>query len=512
MQMATSLRDLFDAVHRQTLPRGSNQILESRLATQVSAEDKISAVSSTMRALSQLAAEPSTRRSPPLDATRADLITQLSAAARAVAQTWPATPTMPTSPTGGVPVADLVAAAADITARLAPRLGDAERWAIAVAFAETVRRCAHAARTYPPYQTVPQLRQAESAAAALEQHAAAHPPTSLGSAILDRAVPLPNPPPATRGIDAAPDAITGLLHHLRAAVSQHRLTLGEAFTAALAARIAARHATTLATALTRATATPAPWRAAPAAWQAVHYAYAPFDDGTKHYAKTLDAADPVGATVSVGAAASAGNTPAADDTTVGSSPALAWAISLHDALHVATTAHPAVAQPTSGATARGWPPEPEQLARTVTALRAVSNGLPELAMLLRLGTDDWQTRHSLYAPERRLTSYELRNHAVTSTTRIVHPELADLDELRVALQLAENLSLSLSVQLDGTRPDLGTSPQPALAAAHAQALDPASLPTAARDALRRAAADTPPQWHARRHTPPALGGRRSPGR
>lgn len=443
--------------------------------------------------MGQFTAEPATRRSPTLDAERTALITQLAVAARAVAQAWPACPAESESPTGGVPLADLVAAAADVTARLAPTLADAERWAIAVAFAETVRRCARAAQSYPPYRTAPQLRHAESAAAALEQHAAARPPTALGSIILDRAVPLPTPPPATLGIATAPDAIAGLLHHLRVAVARHRLTLGDAFAATLAARVAAGHASTLATALTRATAAPPPWRATPAAWQAVHYAYAPFDDGTKTTATTPDTASP------------ASDTSLVDYTPGGWSPVLTWAITLHDALRAATTAQPAPAHTINGTAAPGWPPRPDDLALTVTVLRAVSNGLPELAALLRLGTDDWHTQHSLYAPERRLTSYEHRNHAVTSTTRIVHPEPGDLDELRSSMRHAENLSLSLSVQLDRTRPDLGTNPQPALAVLHAQALDPATLAAVARSALRRAAADTPPQWHSRRHAlpPPA---------
>ena len=495
--MATSLRDLLDAVHRQTSPRGTNQTLESLVATQASAEDAIRAVSTTARGLGQLTAEPATRRSPAIDAERIDLITRLSAAARAVAQAWPANPAASTSPIGRTRLADLVAAAADITARFAPVLGDAERWAVAVAFAETGRRCAHAARSYPPYRAVPQLLSVESAAAALEQHAALRPPTLRGSAILDRAVPLPTAPPTTLGIDIAPDAIAGLLHHLRGAVSQHGLTLGDAFAATLAARSAARHATTLATALTRATGTPPPWAAAPAAWQAVQYAYAPFDDGTKNNATTREGGD------------AAGNTAPSRDTDVGSSATLTWAITLHDALQAATAPHPASTAP---AAAPGWVPEPEHLAQTVTALRAVGNGLPELAALLRLGVDDWHTHHTLYAPERRLTSYEHRNHAVTSTTRIVHPEFGDLDDLRASLQLAENLSLSLSVELDRTRPDLGTKPQPALAAMHAQAVDPVTLPTAARSALRRAAADTPPQWHARPHVPPPSPARSSPAR
>lgn len=497
--MATSLRDLFDAAYRQTLPHGPKRALESGAATQVSAEDAIGAITTTSRALSQLTADPATRRSPTLDAERIDRITRLSAAAQAVAQVWPQHPAASASPTG-VPVADLVAAAADIAARLSPTLGEAQRWAIAVAFAETIRRCAHAAQNHPPYWAVPQLRRAESAAAAVEQHAAAQPPTALGSTILDRAVPLPTPPAATLGINTAPDAIVGLLHHIRSAVSQHRLTLGDAFAATLAARSAAGHAATLATALTRATATPPPWRTAPAAWQAVQHAYAPFDDGTKNTANTPDAAEPASDTFPI------------VDPLGGSSVVLTWAITLHDALRVASTAQTAAVHVISGGATPGGPQRAEDLAQTITVLRAVSNGLPELAVLLRLGTDDWHTHHTLYAPERRLTSYEDRNHAVTSTTRIVHPELGDLDELRSSLRVAENLSVSLSVQLDRTRPDLGANPQPALAATHAQALDPAALSAAARSALRRAAADAPPQWHARRHTPPPPPVRPSPTR
>jgi hypothetical protein len=488
--MATSLRDLFDAVDQQTFPRGPNQIPESRIATQVGAEDAISAITTTARALRLLTPEPATRRSPTLDPERVDLITQLTVAAQAVAQAWPTGHAASASPSGGVPLAELVAAAADITARLAPTLADAQRWAIAVAFAETVRRCARAAQSYPPYRTVPQLRRAESAAAALEQHATALPPTALSSTVLDRAVPLPTPPPVALGIASAPDAIAGLLHHLRTAVAQHRLTLGDAFAAALAARVAAGHASTLATALTRATATPPPWRAAPAAWQAVQHAYAPFDDGTKTTATGPDAAPP------------ASDMSPLDHAPGGSSPVLTWAITLHTALRTATTAQPTAANAITGAAAQDWPPRPDDLAQTVTVLRAVSNGVPELAVLLRISIDDWHTQQTLYAPERRLTSYEHRNHAVTSTTRVVHPELGDLDELRACLRHSENLSLSLSVQLDRTRPELGTNPQPALAILHAQALDPATLAAAARSALRRATADTPPQWHSRRQAPP----------
>lgn len=495
--MATSMRDLLDAAQRQTLPHDPNRTFAPGGVTQVSAEDAIAAVTTTARALGQLTAEPATRRTPTLDAERTDLITHLTAATQPVAQVWPAHPAATASATG-VSVADLVAAAADVAARLTPTLGDAQRWAIAVAFAETIRRCAHAAQSYPPYRTVPQLRRVELAAAALEQHATLRPPTPLGSAILDRAVPLPHPPVATLGITAAPDAIAGLLHQLRAAVAQHRLTLGDAFAATLVARSAAGHAATLATALTRATAAPPPWRASPAAWQAVQYAYAPFDDGTKNTVTTPEV-EPPSDTVPV------------DDSVVGPSATLAWAITLHDALR----APPATRSAGSYATNAGvpyWPSQLDELAQTVTALRVVSNGLPELALLLRRATDDWHTHRTLYAAERRLTSYEDRNHAVTSTTRIVHPELGDLEELRAALHLAESLSLSLSVQLDRTRPDLGSKPQPALATMHAQALDPATLPAAARSALRRAGADTPPQWHARRHTPPPPRTGRSPAR
>ncbi|MBN9620297.1 MAG: hypothetical protein J0H43_11295, partial [Actinobacteria bacterium] len=235
---------------------------------------------------------------------------------------------------------------------------------------------------------------------------------------------------------------------------------------------------------------PPPWRAAPAAWQAVQDAYAPFDDGTKTTAMTPDAAPPDS------------DTSLLDHAPGGSSPVLTWAITLHDALRAATTAQPTVFNAVTGAVAPGWSPRPDDLAQTVTVLRAVSNGLPELAVLLRIGTDDWHTQQTLYAPERRLTSYEHRNLAVTSTTRVVHPEVGDLDELRASLRHAENLSLSLSVQLARTRPELGTNPQPALVILHAQALDPATVAAAARSALRRAAADTPSQWHSRRQAPP----------
>jgi hypothetical protein len=98
-------------------------------------------------------------------------------------------------------------------------------------------------------------------------------------------------------------------------------------------------------------------------------------------------------------------------------------------------------------------------------LRTVTNHLPELADHLQQANVGWGGSKLIYAPERRLASYQNRNHQVTTTDRIVPVNHDDLNELREALQDVARLTSHLCVATEQLRHDhrnalsLGSQPR-----------------------------------------------------
>jgi predicted NBD/HSP70 family sugar kinase len=237
------------------------------------------------------------------------------------------------------------------------------------------------------------------------------------------------------------------------------LTLTDGLAAAGAARAGATTATALADLLARQARGPRPWRASPAAWRAVQLGYTPFHD-----ISTLRRGDSL---------------------------VTGWSAAVADGLR---EVHASLVGTIDGVRVGV---DGVDLDRVATGLRGIVNQLPELAQLLERSVEHWADTRHLFAPERRLPSYELRNDAVTSADRVVQVERPDLLELIHALRDTDRLSLSLCAELDRTADSVGHQPQPRLAAAFTatvtdEAVQRALARSAASARLHGSAA--PPEW------------------
>jgi hypothetical protein len=197
-----------------------------------------------------------------------------------------------------------------------------------------------------------------------------------------------------------------------------------------------------------------PGLAAPDAWRAARACCASFDDGTKLRPP--------------------------DD-----SPIAAAAARLGRALldHLGSTAAP---------TNRRVFTEP----RTLQALETVTGLLPDVANGLDRGTRYWVANGQLWAPERRLLSYEDRNDVVTSTDHAAVAECFDLEPLTEALGNAARLTSALASELAQHSP--APSQQPHVSEAHTAATGADRFLSiraqSARDSVRRAHALHPTEW------------------
>lgn len=371
-------------------------------------------------------------------------------------------------PDAGGRVADLLGATADTIGRHAHTFTHEQRWGLAEALAETARRCTDAAQRFEPYATIPQVTTARAAAAACERRAALLSAAAADRTVLDHLVPGRLATAGTadnRIVDAAAAlhlAITSAGYCPRLNMAEMVITLNAGqLTTAHAAAAVQRQATLRAAANTDPRTTPAEdptlgrlGLAAPDAWRAARTHCASFDDGTKLRPP--------------------------DD-----SPIASAAARLGRALLDQLGTTPTPASPTTIDD-----PQALQTLQTVTGL------LPDVASRLSRATRPWVADRQLWAPERRLLSYEDRNHAVTSTDRPAVVEYFDLEPLTGALRLAAALTTALASELAQYSPH--PARQPHLTEAHTAATDTARYLSiqaqSAHDAVRRAHAMNTQEW------------------
>ena len=364
-------------------------------------------------------------------------------------------------------IADLLGATADTIGRHTHTFTHEQRWALAEALAETARRCTDAAQRFEPYATIPQLTTARAAAVACERRAVLLPVSAADRTALDHLVPGHH---ATAGatetiVNAAAAlhlAITSAGYHPRLHMAEMVITLNAGQLATAHAAAALERQTTLRAgshADPRTTPGKGPTRgrpglAAPDAWRAARTRCASFDDGTKLRPP--------------------------DDSPIASA-AARLGRALLDQLGTAPT-------PTNPTTSNH--PQVLETLQTVTGL------LPDVAARLSRATRTWIADRKLWAPERRLLSYEDRNQAVTSTDRLAVVEYADLEPLTGALRLAAGLTTALASELAQHSPH--PARQPHLTEAHTAATGAARYLSiqaqSAHDAVRRAHVINTQEW------------------
>ena len=229
--MATSLGDLLRQI------RGH---LEQAEPDSESAAAALAALTHSARALTRLSSDDGGGLF--TDTTQQIVVGTLAGECEDAAAAWP-----PATQPSTVP--DLFGVAADVIGLWSFEFGPAQRWAVAVAVAETTRRCCQSAQRFDPYRNIPQLIRLHDAAAAVEQLAAANPPTVTGRVVLDRPIPATRVSPSVTGVSAAAEATPALLAALSSAIPGLGLSLADALACAAVAHLAATHATALADAL-----------------------------------------------------------------------------------------------------------------------------------------------------------------------------------------------------------------------------------------------------------------------
>lgn len=134
--------------------------------------------------------------------------------------------------------------------------------------------------------------------------------------------------------------------------------------------------------------------------------------------------------------------------------------------------------------------------QALTLLQTVTGMLPDIASRLSRATRTWVANRQLWAPERRLLSYEDRNRAVTSTDRAAVVEGFDLEPLTDTLRLAADLTTALASEIARHAP--APARQPNMLAAHSASTAAARYLSiqaqSAHDAVRRAHAITTQEW------------------
>ncbi len=363
---------------------------------------------------------------------------KLAQACRQAANAWPSVESRPASLTG---------AAADLTSQVASTLGPAQRWALTVAFAETARSAAAAARRFGPYRAIPELVAVHHTSALVEQQATIERPSPAGRTVLEHLVAAPDALGLT-GMAAAAEAAVGLGTAIHASAARQSLTLLDLLATAAAAETSSRYGTALVRTVRPQGPPQMPWASnAPEAWHAVTLACAPFDDGTK------------------------------------GRPAPSQVLSLARMLdaRLRGSLGPADNAVSDRLRNRG------DLAEVATHLRTIANQLPDVATQLRRGAVNWIEQQRLLAPERFLPSYEQRGFSArTATNHIVVVGPGDFKALLSALDDTSRLAAALSGELH-TAAHLGRQLQPNLAAARAAGTaDPTEQTLLQRSANRAA--------------------------
>jgi hypothetical protein len=428
--LATSLQQLFDALTVQVVAPGPFLTIE----------DVTGAMAHLGRAASGLAEDGLT----PTDSPRQHAVVQLGAACGTVGRLWPRT---------GGPLTDLAGAAADLIGRDHAVMGRAHRWAVTVELAEVTDHCAWRGQKLLPQAATAEFGAVRRLTAAIERDAQTDPPTAVGSAVLDRLVPVPAEPRRNSGTTL--DAAAALMAALDRAVASERLTLREFRAAVAAAEITSRCAAAVTPATTGAEV--GPLTVAATAWQLVGRMSLVLHDGRRE-----GPSDPRGV--------------------------VPWAQTLARALRadVGSVADIAALR------------ERDDLPYLASGIRDVTNQLPVLAGVLDTAVTAWSRTGQLYAFARQLPPMENmpvdRVQAVIGG-RGVRAVQADLEVVGKAIRRAGALSSALADSLNRAVATVGPPTERHLADLYRQQFPaPASAEHRLRhsDAVTQAAAHQQP--------------------
>jgi hypothetical protein len=297
------------------------------------------------------------------------------------------------------------------------------------------------------------LEAARTAAVACERRAALLPVEAADRTALDRLVPGRHL--TSTANERIIDAAAALHHGITGRGYYPRLCMAELLITVNAAHLATAHAA-------HELPAPAPGVAAPVAWRAARVECSGFDDGTK--------LRPPESSAVAAAAARLGRSLLERFGSVPDQPSTAGIASARldtDAL---------------------------------ASLHTVIQLLPDIAAHLEHATWAWSVQRTLWAPERRLLSFEDRNDIPTRGDRIAQADREDLDRLRHSLTLSGSLTTALAGDLGmavershpgHTRlPHMGDALTTATGKSHYLSIHTQS----AHDALRRAHALNPREW------------------
>ncbi len=257
--MSTSIRDLLTAANDEldtARTRGSAIRAGTEALTTISAAAPI---------LARLQRD---RHRPDLDGIREHAIGGLAIATRHVATS-----------SNGLPdgrAAQLLATAGDIVGTLQTQLGRKDRWALALAIADTVRRATTLYDSAGPSAPNNHVDWARGAAVVLARLGAEQPPEPRQTSVEDRPVPDPLIGRASTALAAAAQAfgnVTDLLGR-----NGEPMVLYQIKATTLLTETAARYLTAVAATATDGTE---PWRAAPQAWGRVRQEIGVLHDGQR---------------------------------------------------------------------------------------------------------------------------------------------------------------------------------------------------------------------------------------
>ncbi len=410
--MSTTIRQLFRRIAADTAeaaPRIPNAI------------DAIGALDHAGRALHRLAeAGLDERAGGSRDLLTADLGTACRAAAHQSGLVFGG---------GGGELTTCMGAAADLAGRAAFQLGRAERWAMSVEFATAADRCAALAQQVFQHSAADELSGVHRLAALVEQTAAAHPPSALGRAALDRLVPTTELRPAWAGTQVAAEAAAALVAAIDRADDRGGLSLREMRTITATAEVVSAYSAAVVAVLPPDVGEK-PWRSTAVAWYVARASTEKFDDGRTNRA--------------------------ADDTDIVRAAQLIQAAIRYDLGPVTELDRAALhARP--------------DLPHVLDELRLVTNQTPVLAGQLGTMARRWAGDGSLHAAARDLPVIDdiphMRIRKIIADERI-RASGPDLSDMRKAIHRAGALSTGLADALNRTA-DAGPPSQPHLAALYA---------------------------------------------
>ena len=228
--MSTSVRDLLDAVYDQL------EVLRTSEPAPAATQDALLTIAAVGPIVAGLRSD-GVDNDP--DGIRQHAVTSLAAACTAVARGCDGL-------TGGR-AAELIGASGDAISRLRRDTGNADRWALALAFGDTVRHASSVYRERGPDSPNNHVQWARGAAVTLARTGARLPPSSRHLVIQERPIPSPTPSGAS-GLSVVAQAIENITDTVRRSTrSDNRdLTITELRAVGTVALVSARYVAAIA--------------------------------------------------------------------------------------------------------------------------------------------------------------------------------------------------------------------------------------------------------------------------